>query len=302
MKKYEIQSILHSKGYVSIETLIVTGLIIATGAFLISKLVLKGKDVANSSNNNIINASKIMNDTEDDNYSKNQIASSENITYPLANTPTNIKKFRYENVNYKGEDGVKITGYTENSNDVVIPSCINGKKVIGIDEQVFHCKNITSVIIPDGVKFIGDFAFSENQLTSLKIPNSVTDIGKYVFRKNKLTSVTIPDNITYISEEAFSENQLTSVTIPANVTQIDNWAFYENKLTSITIHDNITQIGNNAFSYNKLTSLKIPNSVTYIGEDAFSYNKLTSVTMPKIFENNERKYFHHLSNITFNLI
>ena len=62
MKKNKIENILNNKGYVSIESLIVAGLVIATGAFLVSKLVWKGKDVANSNNKNITVASKTMDD------------------------------------------------------------------------------------------------------------------------------------------------------------------------------------------------------------------------------------------------
>ena len=42
-----------SEGYISIETIIIAGLIIALGAFLISKFALSGKDLSNQSLNRV---------------------------------------------------------------------------------------------------------------------------------------------------------------------------------------------------------------------------------------------------------
>ena len=42
---------------------------------------------------------------------------------------------------------------------------------------------ITSVIIPNTVKIIGEGAFRHNNLTRVTIPNSVTSIGSGAFRK-----------------------------------------------------------------------------------------------------------------------
>ena len=46
-----------------------------------------------------------------------------------------------------------------------------------------------------------------NQLTSVIIPNSVTSIGNYAFgHGNQLTSVVIPDSVISIGEGAFYGN------------------------------------------------------------------------------------------------
>ncbi|MGN1318607.1 MAG: leucine-rich repeat protein, partial [Lachnospirales bacterium] len=55
-----------------------------------------------------------------------------------------------------------ITCYMGSGTDVVIPSTINGVAVEAIDNYAFSsCKSITSVTIPKGVTFIGDFAFKD---------------------------------------------------------------------------------------------------------------------------------------------
>ena len=184
-------------------------------------------------------------------------------------------------LNVKEGKTVLITKYINNDIlDVVIPSDINGKKVVAIGNDAFGFKKLTSVTIPDSVTSIGHRAFEGNQLTSVTIPNNVTSIGHRAFEGNQLTSVTIPNNVTSIENYAFGNNQLTSVTIPNSVTSIGDYAFYNNQLTSVTIPNGVTSIGDYAFYRNNLTSVIIPNSVTSIGGNAFTENQLTSVTIP----------------------
>ena len=146
-------------------------------------------------------------------------------------------------------------------------------------------ESIQTVLLPDGVTNIGNYAFSScTGLTSVTLPDSVTSIGKSAFSScTGLTSVTLPDSVTSIGDGVFSGcSGLTSVTIPDSVTSIGNYAFYRTGLTSVTIPDGVTNIGNYAFSgCTGLTSVTLPDSVTSIGDRAFSYcTGLTSVTIP----------------------
>ena len=89
-------------------------------------------------------------------------------------------------------------------------------------------KEITELVIPDGVTTIGDYAFYNcSSLTSVTIPNSVTSIGSFAFEYcSSLTSVTIPNSVTRIGSYAFARcSSLTSVTIPNSVTSIGSYAF-----------------------------------------------------------------------------
>ena len=111
----------------------------------------------------------------------------------------------------------------------------------------FEGKNLTSVVIPNSVTIIDEFAFKGNQLTSIVIPDGVTTIGNDAFENNQLTNVVIPDSVTTIGSSAFENNRLTSVTIPNSVTTIESSAFYGNQLTSVTIGNGIQYIYRVAF-------------------------------------------------------
>ena len=208
-----------------------------------------------------------------------------------------------------------IINYSGNGGNITIPAQIDGKPITGISQGVFAGKQLTGVIIPDGITCIGGIirggdgptfnidggstisegAFENNQLTSVTIPDSVTSIGVRAFANNQLASVTIPDSVTSIGDDVFANNQLTSVTIPNSVTAIWYNAFENNQLTSVVIPARVQLIRGNAFANNQLASVTIPNSVTSIGEAAFYQNQLTSVTIPEsvtfigvaAFENNQ---------------
>lgn len=84
---------------------------------------------------------------------------------------------------YTVENGcVTITGYAGSKRQIVIPSDIGGMPVTKIGESAFRDCAITSVIIPDGVKYIDWFAFSGcSILAKISIPSSVSQIGYGAF-------------------------------------------------------------------------------------------------------------------------
>ena len=180
--------------------------------------------------------------------------------------PTDSSFFTYEEV----EGGISITGYnTKGGYDVVIPSNINGKKVVEIATKAFQNKQLTSVTIPEGITSVGYAAFSGNQLTSVIIPNSVTNIYVHAFSENQLTSVTIPNSVTSIGQSAFCDNQLTSVTIPSSVTSIGDYAFKSNQLTSVTIPSSVTSIGKRTFFKDNSSN---PNLTKIINKTGNAFN------------------------------
>ena len=212
-----------------------------------------------------------------------------------------------------------ITGYNaDGGTDVVIPSNINGKKVVEIASNAFEDNQLTSVTIPNSVTSIGDSAFSSNQLTSVTIPSSVTSIGDSAFSSNQLTSVTIPSSVTYMGASAFNSNQLsdkdafiykrnsdgsidnTTIVsyggknrhpiIPNTVKIIGDYAFYDNQLQTVTIPNSVTSIGNIAFGENQLTSITIPDSVTSIGWSAFRKDNSSNTNLTKIINKTGKSF------------
>ena len=136
-----------------------------------------------------------------------------------------------------------------------------GKVVIG------YTGNETEVVIPNGIRGIGDSAFqSRSKLTRITIPKGVTSIGMSAFSGcSGLTSVTIPKGVTGIGKSAFSGcSSLMSVTIPDGVMDIERGMFFGcSHLTCVTIPKSVNNIETDAFTgCSNLTSVIIPESTS----------------------------------------
>ena len=100
--------------------------------------------------------------------------------------------------------------------DVVIPKKISGVQVKSIGDSAFECScngtivlpttsfnkynikqmskcsrpiGINSVILPEGLEYIGTYAFFRNNLKTVTIPSTVTEIRRLAFARNQLQSV-----------------------------------------------------------------------------------------------------------------
>ena len=174
------------------------------------------------------------------------------------------------------------------SGNVVIPATViyqgSKYKVTAIGYCAFEeCTNLTSVSIPNSVRYIGTKAFSGcNEITKITVGKGVTSIGEYAFSScSKLKSISLPNNITAISDYAFSScSALTSFVIPNSVTSIGRFAFCgANRLNSIIIPNNVTSIGDGAFSgCIKIGYVVLGKSVKNINDGSFAQCKeLSSV-------------------------
>ena len=113
-------------------------------------------------------------------------------------------------------------------------------------------KTDTTFEMPEGVTEIALHAMDEcTNLTSVVIPDSLTKIGEYAFQSTvKLESITFGENssLDTIELAAFQYSTIKSIEIPSGVTSISERAFSQcSKLESVTITNNVTNIGSYAF-------------------------------------------------------
>jgi hypothetical protein len=121
--------------------------------------------------------------------------------------------------------GITVTGYTGSQAEVVIPMRISGIAVYSIGSGAFAGKQITSVILPVGLRTVEDSAFSDNRLTSVIIPNTVTGIADGAFSGNLISELTLSNRLVFLGGGAFAGNRLETLTIPASLDQIPGSAF-----------------------------------------------------------------------------
>lgn len=189
--------------------------------------------------------------------------------------------------------------------DLVIPESYNGMPVTEIGASAFkQCKELKSVVIPDGVTVIGDDAFKScENLVSITIPNGLTKIGVNAFENcYALAQIDLPDSLTEIGENAFCYcTALTEITIPKNIKRIEYVTFSNcESLTRVVLPDGLEVICENAFEgCFGLTDITIPNSVTEIGQYAFwDCSSLTKFTIPDSITTIEAALFCFCVNLT----
>ena len=144
---------------------------------------------------------------------------------------------------------------------LVIP---DGCKWIG-DWAFWRCKKLRKVVIPESVVEIRDFAFKEcRDLEEVEIPKSVKNIGVGAFREcKKLEKVAISEGVEWISTKSFCECwKLKKVEIPKSVRWIGDGAFEGCKKATI-----ILQKPKNEFKEIQLRAFSGVKNVRYAKEE-----------------------------------
>ncbi len=209
------------------------------------------------------------------------------------------------------DGGIEIYQYDGKSFPLTmkIPSTVDGKKVVSIGDRFMYYASTTTekIVVPEGVKNIGNYAFYHcEKLRSIEIPSTVTSIGTgalgfnnniteikiasgnknytaqdgVVYNKNKTKLIScpaankpsIPSTVKTIGTCAFEENyNLRELTLPSGVTEIEEAAFYGcGFLETVSLPGTLKTIGRGAFyECSSLYNLIVPSSVTTMEE--YSY-------------------------------
>jgi hypothetical protein len=190
-------------------------------------------------------------------------------------------------------DGI-LTEYRGPGGDVVIPSGVTaigerafalagnrsdaatGADAAGRDDRGLpRERRLTSVMIPDSVRSIGDCAFADCRfLGGVTVPESVERIGEGAFRGcERLAWARLPDALEEIGSRLFSGCvNLEHFTVPAGAGAIGDYAFADCRaLRSVALPEGLRRVGRGAFlRCGSLVSVEIPAAVERIGDCAFA--------------------------------
>ena len=178
-------------------------------------------------------------------------------------------------------------GSTPYSGDIVIPSSVTyGNKtwtVIEIMDDAFgYNSNITSVTLPSTLKKIGKNAFySCSNSLPIAIPDGVEYIGGYAFCGVKISG-TLPKSLRELGDWAFSGATMESIVIPKHLKKILAMTFASIENAPVTFNDSLELIETNAFYQNKtFVNLVIPASVKSIGSAFQQCTNIETVQLPE---------------------
>lgn len=142
---------------------------------------------------------------------------------------------------------VAIVGIPSNydAQDIKIPLEVwdygKGYTVVAVDDKAFYHSNITSIVLSETVRSIGDFAFASNlNLKEVYIPEACESIGQGAFSYTGLTQIDIPDSVKKIGKAAFYAcGSLETINFGAGVSSLGVGVFWEcNSLKELNFSEN----------------------------------------------------------------
>jgi len=177
----------------------------------------------------------------------------------------------------------------------------------GIAKYAYSGYELTSVIMPDSIKYICKGAFYKCTPRTLNLPKDLKYIGDYAFYNCMTTNfsgtaefaLVIPEGTEYIGRSAFYNcKYIISLTVPASVRSIGIYAFYGctnigaavdvnvdtgktdedgNKIYEVvkvtgfvSLSEGLESIGDRAFqACDGIVEINVPDSVKYLGQKAF---------------------------------
>ena len=243
------------------------------------------------------------------------------VVAPLIENPAS--DFTYSQWN----GGIAISSYKGPAGTVRIPATIEGLTVTQIlGEAFYNRRDVTNVILPEGITSLHEGAFSLSGITSILIPASVNNAYKAFIYADSLQSIevapgnaiyssvdgvlfnkdktllseypagregaySVPTGVEFMREYAFAgRNKLTSVTLPSTLLFVPEYAFaYCRNLQSVTIAEGVSGVGQFAFrSCPSLTRVSLPRSTEFIGYAFFDCPKLRFLDGPATAPSNLR--------------
>lgn len=244
--------------------------------------------------------------------------------------PAGVTEIEHYAFWYTGIENVTVPAGVTRLEEYTFWQCRKLKKAILPDGITFignscfsECHELEDVNTPASLETIDQYAFYDNykRATPLVLPAGVKSIGQRAFQYNTvMPSITFNDGLESIGYETFSQcKALASIDVPASVTFIDAWAFeYCESLTEFTMPANFkdvpvgilyncvnlervtllegtTSIGYRAFhNCTKLTDINIANqtALTSIGYQAFMNTGFTTMTLPNSITSLDNSIFY----------
>ena len=220
-----------------------------------------------------------------------------------------VDGFYYE-VDLEKMTATLVAGENKQSGEVVVPGTVLYKNreftVKSIVGAFFGNTEITSVVLPNSIIYLGKNAFAEcSSLVAITGLENVNELGVSCFAQcESLTSIELPSCLKEIGSEAFCGcSSLSDIFIPEGVTSIESAAFKNcSALSSINLPMTLTKLSQEMFmDCISLNKIELPVTISIIDEGAFkgcqSLNLLTIPSSVSEIRNNSFNGCINLSDI-----
>ena len=128
----------------------------------------------------------------------------------------------------------------------------SGAPITALPERAFeNCTTVTSVVLPEGLKSVGYWAFKgASSLSNMNIPRGIERLEDSAFWGPTFSGNIVLDNLEYMGPHAFRGTQIRSLVIKGTLTSLNtDAAFYGcTQLEYMVLPDTVTTSGNNTFT------------------------------------------------------
>ena len=178
------------------------------------------------------------------------------------------------------DDTVEITNYTGSDEpNVIVPGCLNGRKVTVIGEKAFFSNgdDIVNLVISENIKVIDDYAFASCfKLKTITFPDSLERINDNAFENcEALRNINWGNGLWKIDSDAFQNcKKLYSLILPSSLEYIDMSVFWGcTMLKSISFKNRqskLKEIQSTAFyDCSSLETIELPSDTVEFRYQAF---------------------------------
>jgi hypothetical protein len=180
-------------------------------------------------------------------------------------------------------DGFRVVAITGNSptqgafqrsnlSSVTIPE---GVETLG--SHAFYWSRLLAVEFPTSLKRIGANAFARGPLgfggEVIVLPDGLKEIGEQAFLACDFQQMIIPDSVTALGNSAFANcNQMTFLKIGTGTTVLPSGAFQNcNKLKRVELGEGVVEIGTDCFRGSMIAEVTFPSTLKTLGNNAFGF-------------------------------
>ncbi len=217
----------------------------------------------------------------------------------IPSTVQNIGEGAFNNCPKLAE--VTFAGKLESIGDGAFGGC---KKLTTVDinakmigKKAFFGCDLTSVVLGDGIKTIGAFAFSSNpNLASVTAPNTLEEVGSHAFQGNGeygvgvydtpfITNLPAEDGVKYIGSVAYIFTGGSNLKIKEGTLGVAD-AFLNNHNYLYDEYDEYNSWGSssNFNGWTAPTTVTLPSTLRILGKECLKNANISSVELPESLE------------------
>lgn len=205
------------------------------------------------------------------------------------------------------EDGLRLTSYTGDADKIIIPSMIEGKTVIALEDELFaDHKTLTVLSIPDTINRIGTSLLRGCQsLRVLRTPQlgqnrdddgylaylfgAASPVGNGYRVPSSLDTVILTQGTEVAAYAFYGCSRLCMVLLPQALDKIGNYAFFGCKaLHYVPLPEHLTSLGDASFrECTSLVQVTLPQTLSSVGLGVYlGCTKLEQLTLPFLGDGN----------------